>query len=62
VKAPSRFVIVAAAVALAGCGSSQHAPPERAGQQWCESLRDRGLLFEPMSRCLDEYDDAIRAP
>jgi len=53
------IVLLLAVVALAGCDSSDE---PRAGQEWCQSLQDRGVLFEPMERCLDEYDQAQRTP
>lgn len=51
------LALLTATGAIISCGS--HDEP-RAGEQWCQSLQDRGLLFEPMERCLDEYDQAQR--
>lgn len=55
-------VLALAAAALTGCGESAEDKRDRAGREWCQSLQDRGLLFEPMSQCLDEYDRATREP
>jgi hypothetical protein len=55
-----RLSLVLVVCALVGCGSDAAPPrpaPARAGQAWCENLRARGLLLEPMSRCLNEYDE-----
>lgn len=51
------LALLTATGAIVSCGNSDE---PRAGEQWCQSLQDRRLLFEPMERCLDEYDQAQR--
>lgn len=54
------LVVLAVVIALAGCGKAAEPEPASGAREWCESLQERGLLLEPMSRCLAEYEDATR--
>ncbi len=60
---PLAIAAAVVALVLAGCGGdSAEDKRSDAGKVYCETLQKNGILLEPMSQCLAEYDDATREP
>jgi hypothetical protein len=59
----SAAILFLACLALAGCGTNSSEQERRdAGVAYCQRLQREGLLLEPMSRCLREYEAITREP
>lgn len=55
-KIKAAILLLATTAAVGACGDNSDARDATiSGERWCQGLRDEGILWQPMSKCIAEF-------